>query len=56
LPEKQQRRVRHWFPARTIRKKPFIARHRKAYLNFELKDHDRRRRRAFGASLASKFR
>ncbi len=29
---------------------------RKAYLNFELKDRDRRRRRAFGASLTSKFR
>ncbi len=29
---------------------------RKAYLNFELKDHDRRGPRAFGASLTSKFR
>jgi hypothetical protein len=29
---------------------------RKAYLNFELKDRDGRRPRAFGASLTSKFR
>jgi hypothetical protein len=29
---------------------------RKAYLNFELKDHDRWRRRAFGASFTSKFK
>jgi hypothetical protein len=29
---------------------------RKAYLNFELKDHDRRRRRGFAPSLTSKFR
>jgi hypothetical protein len=29
---------------------------RKAYLNFELKDHDRRRRRRFAPSLTSKFR
>ncbi len=35
---------------------PFIARPTRAYLNFEVKDRDRRRRRAFGASLSSKFR
>jgi hypothetical protein len=41
---------------KVARKNPFIARLTRAYLNFELKDHDRRRRRAFGASLTSKFR
>lgn len=29
---------------------------RKAYLNFELKDHDRQRGRRFAPSLTSKFR
>ena len=35
---------------------PFITRLTRAHLNFEVKDRDGRRPRAFGASLSSKFR